>query len=154
SADEQGLVTLRGEVATVEDKLTASRCLKGLDSCTAIVNSLDVTPLRHAGHTVTLVTRDGQHAVHGALVGSNAKPAPVILSASRSGVARPDTREPAPVPYVLPPAPTPTLPSGLPANRMRVQVFRGGHPTMEEARPIRYISPSGYATAPAETRGY
>src|SRR5262249_23822789 len=61
----EGQVRLTGQVATVEDKVTASRALRGLPGCHSVVNCLDVQSHQQAGHTITLVTRDGQHAVHG-----------------------------------------------------------------------------------------
>lgn len=149
-ADDTGVVSLRGEVATVEDKLVASRCLKGIAGCTAVNNSLGVTPLRHAGHTVTLVTRDGQHHVHGTITIDASKPAVATAHAEDISPAPPTAAASAPVPYVLPPSPSPALPSGLPANKVRVQVVRGGQPT-EDARPIRYISGSGQTIS---SRGY
>jgi len=151
SADEHGMVTVRGEVATVEDKLAASQCLKGLAGCTAVTNAVAVTPVRHAGHTVTVVTRDGQLAVHGALPGAaEVKPNLVVMKTEPTAPALLSApAQPSPAPYVLPPAPT--VPSGLPADRPRVKVVRAGQ--AEEVRPIRYVNASGYVWTP-DTRGY
>src|SRR5262249_39167345 len=57
----QDQISVRGTVASVEEKLQVSQCLRGLPGCTSIVNCLSVPPINHAGHTLTLVTSDGRH---------------------------------------------------------------------------------------------
>jgi hypothetical protein len=131
-----GQISVRGKVASVEEKLLVSRCLHGLPGCTSIVNCLSVPPINHAGHTLTLVTSDGRHVVHGTLSTGES-------TASGSAVAEADS--PAKYPnirqgevYPLPPAPTLTLPSGLPAGRAAVQ-------------PVSHEAPIGYSVMPVGT---
>ncbi len=113
-----GQIILRGQVGSVEEKLTASRCLRGQQGATAIINCLGVTPIRHAGHTITLVTTDGRHAVHGIVSLAAQVPDDDVASPA----VEPPARVPAnssssmTAPYSPVPAPpmTLTLPSGLP----------------------------------------
>jgi hypothetical protein len=133
-----GQIILRGQVGSVEEKLTASRCLRGQQGVTAIVNCLGVTPIRHAGHTITLVTTDGRHAVHGIVSitaevpdddkavttaeatspalphSSSPAPLPPALSSALSSAPTPSTFSSAATPSTPSSSPTLTLPSGLP----------------------------------------
>lgn len=133
---DQGQVILSGEAASVEDKLVASRALKGMPGCQSVINCLSVQPHHQGGQTVTMVTRDGKHAVHGEL------PAPEATAAQHTA-ARPNV-EPAKHSISLPPAPTPTIPSALPPSR---DVYVKLKSTTQQP----YVVPSGKGTTPAVT---
>jgi hypothetical protein len=172
----EGRLALRGPIGSVQDKLAASRCLRGLPGCTSISNCLSVTPIKCNGHTVTLVTNDGKHAVHGTLSGTEAPPSGGglrIISIKAAG--KDDARPELPRIQESPPpaAPKLTLPSGLPPRPAVVTAVRteaplpiiitGGTPrpaappaptsppvvpTRPAPSPVYVQAPSGYATNP------
>ena len=90
---EAGKLRLSGQVRSVEDKLHASRTLRGLPGCGGLINNLEVKA--DAGPSFTLVTHASDDA-------------PVAPP-----VAPQTTPQTAP-----PPAPVATLPSGLPPTRV------------------------------------
>jgi hypothetical protein len=164
-ATDKGRVSLRGQVNSVEEKLSASRCLRGLPGCTSIRNCLAVTAIKCNGHTVTLVTTDGKQAIHGTLAGSEDGPSSGLRVVSVKEGDSTDT-QPA-LPRIqstgyMPPAPTLTLPSGLPARPVIKTVRHtdapvpevitpAAHPVVVSAPPptVVYVeSPTGYATRP------
>lgn len=114
---QKGQLSIHGSVGSVEDKLAVSRCLRGVTGCSCVINYLKVTPLKKNGHTITLVTADGKHAIHGALPGTEApsrKVVPAVYEEDNSTAPRIDTVSSETI--ELPPAPTPTLPTGLPST--------------------------------------
>jgi osmotically-inducible protein OsmY len=151
-----GQIILRGKVSSVEEKLMASRCLRGLHGCTAIVNCLGVTPIRQDGHTITLVTSDGRHAVHGIVSITAEMPddAPKAVAAEPDQPSMPRTQQVATTPAILPPTPTVTLPSGLPQARPTIATasITASATTYSTTKPATYFEqPSGYATTPPTT---
>ena len=164
-ARADGQITLRGQVDSMEDKLHASRCLRGLPGCNSVVNELAVRPVRRAGHTITLVTRDGREVVHGPVSPSPTEPirhaepqvareddeesvslSPLALVGSGSPVVVPARAlEDSGSPVVVPPAPSPTIPSGLPPARDVYVRLRSAN----QVHPIIYVAPP--ASDPAVT---
>lgn len=51
TANEHGRITLNGDVGSTDDKLEASRCLRGLVGCTGVNNRLTVVASRSAGYS-------------------------------------------------------------------------------------------------------
>jgi hypothetical protein len=170
-AGADGKVTLHGQVASMEDRLLASRCLRDLPGCVSVVNEMTVRPVTRDGHTLTLVTRDGTQAVHGSVSASASRrdqgemdedrDPPRRVSSSRlverdldEDLAPPPLRvvPAAPRPQVvLPPAPAPTVPSGLPPARDVYVRLRSA----TQVHPVVYVAPTTEGTAlPAQATPY
>lgn len=130
---ENGKVTLRGEVGSAEEKLAASRALRGQAGCTQVVNLLTVRAGQHGGQPVTVVSADGQSVVH-------TPPAAESVQRVQATEEAPTAAKPASTgPQVLP--------SGLPMTRtVNVTTIRNGK---EVTRPVVYVVPGapGYATS-------
>jgi hypothetical protein len=132
SVRPDGRINIRGSVLSVEDKLAISRSLRPVPGCKAVCNDLTVTPILRAGVPVTLVTRDGSHAVRGGIPPFTEEVSTAGALKTRQAVTGghegeadlqlPSVVYPSPAtrvsgPILLPPAPTLVLPSGLPAIR-------------------------------------
>lgn len=147
----EGQVTLHGQVATVEDKLAASKALRGLPGCHSVVNCLAVETHRQAGHTITLVTRDGKHAVHGTVAPGEAPTATAKKAASRDSAADsellspPRVRSTTHAPLPLPAPPSTNLPSTLPPARDVYVRLKSAN----QVAPITYVAPTSAAPTPA-----
>jgi osmotically-inducible protein OsmY len=63
TATDDGQVKLDGDVASVEEKLQASRALRSVPGCTRVVNCLSVRGVEQANHLITVVSSDGQSVV-------------------------------------------------------------------------------------------
>jgi hypothetical protein len=133
-----GQISLRGQVGAVEEKLIASRCLRGLPGCTSIVNCLSVPAVNHGGHILTLVTSDGRAVIHGPYAQQETQ--------STGAADSPAPSHGAAQPYSLPPTPTLTLPSGLPSGRVMRPV---SHDTAAEASRPATMSPAAAKPAAA-----
>ncbi len=135
---EDGKVTLKGEVPCAEEKLAASRALRGLPGCTQVLNCLTVRTVKQAGHEITVVSSDGQTVV--------CTPATAKPSEAHGGTT--EAVLPAVTRVERPNGPAPeALPSGLPATRtVNVTTVRNGK---EVTRPVVYVVPTatGYATS-------
>ncbi len=138
---KNGQIILRGKVSSVEEKLSASRCLRGLFGCSSVVNCLTVSPVMQDGHTITLVTSDGRLTVHGMVSSTSESPDP-------SPSEGPAAQHASATPCVLPPPPTLTLPSGLPQARLtNTGGVRPASSMMYTAPNVTYVEqPTGYVT--------
>jgi osmotically-inducible protein OsmY len=119
---EDGKVTLKGEVGSPEEKLAASRALRAQPGCTQVVNLLTVRTVQPGGHSIMVVSGDGQ-SVMTEEVRPAAPPAPKTAAGPQ------------------------LLPSGLPVTRtVNVTTIHNGK---EVTRPVMYVVPttSGYATS-------
>lgn len=143
---EDGLVTLKGEVGSAEEKLAASRALRGLAGCSRVSNCLEVRTVHQAGHAITMVSSDGQ-----AVVCTPTEPAPseAVPHTVQRVQATSEEMQPAlprihtPATHAQPPA---TIPSGLsPTRTITVSTTQDGR---EVSRPVTYVVPtsSGYAS--------
>ncbi len=52
TAKDNGIVTIKGAVLSIEDKLTVSRKMRQVSGCCVVVNLVNVTSVYRAGHTV------------------------------------------------------------------------------------------------------
>lgn len=125
AASGAGQIVLRGEVATLDDKLIASRTLRGLPGCSGVVNSLCVR-----GDRTTTTTRETAGAAP-LLRQVQATQAETVPGATP---AVPTVQHAATAPYVVPSG-TLTLPSGLPSVRYRVPTPPAGPQGINADRP-------------------
>jgi hypothetical protein len=122
-ADAQGVVTLFGRVGTLEEKVLAARCLRGVPGCDRVVNRLEVARLAAQPVVQTSLSRPPDRMTHPQMTGI----APLSPERDVQGVAQPF---PAPAPLTpprtlnLPPAhslkplPMPApMPNNLPARQ-------------------------------------
>ena len=133
---ESGKLKLTGKVRSVEDKLHASRTLRGLPGCGGLVNQLEVKA--ESGPSFTLITHAAEEP----------ELAPITPLQSPDPVVETSTEDTPPIVPKMPslpprPASIPTLPSGLPATRvMSVQVDsldRG----KGNSHTVMYVVPTG-----------
>ena len=129
---ESGRLTLTGKVRSVEDKLHASRTLRGLPGCTGLVNELEVQADR--GGSFTLVGHTNQGPQLGSDPTEEAEPISPRVPAQA-------TR----------PAPVATLPSGLPGTRVMTVQVESLDRGRERTHTVMYVIPtSGGQAAPVE----
>lgn len=137
---DDGSVTVKGEVASAEDKLQVSRLLRAVPGCTRINNSLTIRTQTQAGHAITVVSSDGQTVVCTPLH-VRERETPLVATTSIERAAARDFQQPAAQPVA-----SQTLPSGLPVSRtINVTTVKDGK---EVTRPVMYVVPTtaGYAT--------
>ena len=159
---EKGVVTLTGQVDTLEDKLIASRCLRQVAGCQRVVNNLEVK------HAPAPAPTSSQKGVQQAANVPVSLPATAVRTVQASGgqdtlpeapkkdmPPKETEKNPPKVPdprvypaeaegLLVPVAPNPTLPLQplvLP-SRVRLQY----HPLEPNARPLVQSAVQGYAT--------
>lgn len=133
AATADGQIVLRGEVASLEDKLAASRALRGLAGCSRVVNRLSV--------------RGGSEFARDTVAGEPAEVQQVkatqIEPATSDPVPVPQVQQAATAPYVAPPNAA-TIPSGLPS--VRYQVVEHGYGPQLVSLPSPAAPTSDFAT--------
>lgn len=127
AASAAGQIVLRGEVATLDDKLIASRTLRGLPGCSGVVNSLCV----RGGHAPTRETTSAAPVLR-QVQATQAETASGPVPGATPTV--PTVQHAPTAPYVVPSG-TLTLPSGLPSVRYRVPTPPAGPQVIYDDRP-------------------
>jgi osmotically-inducible protein OsmY len=150
---EDGQITLQGEANSFEEKRAASRALRGLVGCRRVINNLTVRSVEQAGHSITMVSSDGQDVVCTPLASREPEERVVKKVAGEEIKAPlPQVETTSTIEQTHPERLTATLPSGLPGTRL-VSVSSGTKG--KDEHKVMYVVPtsSGYATtAPEATR--
>jgi osmotically-inducible protein OsmY len=127
---ESGKLKLTGQVRSLEDKLHASRTLRGLPGCGGLINNLEVKA--ETGPSFTLITHADEEP----------QLAPAAQTPSVTEVAPRQAARPAPVA---------TLPSGLPPTRVVAVQVDSLCKGKDQSHTVLYVVPpvSGGAIRPA-----
>ena len=159
---EKGVVTLTGQVDTLEDKLIASRCLRQVAGCQRVVNHLEV---KHPPTPAPSSTKEGVQQAANVATGPSTPSVRTVQAsggkdalpeAPKKDVSPKESEQKAPKvsdPQVhpaeaeglqVPVAPNPTLPQQpqVQASRLALQYY----PLEPNARPLVQSGVQGYAT--------
>jgi hypothetical protein len=163
---DKGVITLAGQVETLEDKLIASRCLRAVAGCQRVVNNLEVKyPPTPTQDSVKAATAMAEGKTTSAVVTVKAD-TPVETEKKEPEKADPEKKEPKkkepekkepekttmnPRVYpaeaeglILPVAPNPVLPAPPVGQVSRIQIRH--QPLEPHARPLIQSAVQGYST--------